>query len=76
MSASKPGPVVHFEMPCEDRQRMAAFYQRAFGWRAEMLGEPMAIPGVGQYVAFHDTERNRVSMLQPIPHNWHAPKQG
>jgi predicted enzyme related to lactoylglutathione lyase len=27
----------------------------------------MAIPGVGQYVAFYDSERNRVSMLQPLP---------
>jgi hypothetical protein len=33
----------------------------------EVLGTPMAIPGVGQYVAFYDTERNRVSMLQPLP---------
>ncbi|MBK6009135.1 VOC family protein [Ramlibacter ginsenosidimutans] len=33
----------------------------------EVLGTPMEIPGVGQYVAFHDTERNRVSMLQPLP---------
>lgn len=32
-----------------------------------VLGEPMDIPGVGQYVAFLDTEGNRVSMLQPIP---------
>ena len=31
----------------------------------EVLGEPMEIPGVGQYVAFFDTEGNRVSMLQP-----------
>jgi uncharacterized protein len=31
----------------------------------EVLGEPMAIPGVGDYVAFFDTERNRLSMLQP-----------
>jgi len=30
-----------------------------------VLGEPMEIPGVGQYVAFEDTEGNRVSMLQP-----------
>jgi len=41
----------------------------------EVYGEPMAIPGVGQYVAFADTEGNRLSMLQPIPKNWHAPKQ-
>jgi predicted enzyme related to lactoylglutathione lyase len=38
-----------------------------------VLGEPMAIPGVGQYVAFLDSEGNRVSMLQPVPRNWHAP---
>ena len=40
----------------------------------EVLGEPMEIPGVGQYVSFFDTEGNRVSMLQPVPRNWHAPK--
>jgi hypothetical protein len=33
----------------------------------EVLGEPMEIPGVGQYVSFTDTEGNRVSMLQPLP---------
>src|SRR3954470_9020588 len=128
-------PVVHFEMPYDDRERIARFYQTAFGWKLQMLGEemgryvlattaekelmpqgkanrgainggffprspdmpgqhpsvvigvqdiqaamkavnaaggeglgtPMAIPGVGQYVAFYDTERNRVSMLQPLP---------
>jgi len=125
--------VVHFEMPFDDRDRMAKFYESAFGWRTqklgedmghyvlaittetdddgprkpgainggffprkpgwpdqhgaiviavddieesveivtkaggEVLGEPMAIPGVGQYVSFRDTEGNRVSMLQPIP---------
>ena len=133
-------PVVHFEMPFADRQRMANFYGAAFGWQTQMLGEemgnyvlatttetdnsgpktpgringgffpkhpdwpaqhpsvviavddirdavkkvaaaggnvlgePMEIPGVGQYVSFMDTEGNRVSMLQPIPRNWHAPK--
>jgi predicted enzyme related to lactoylglutathione lyase len=33
----------------------------------EVLGEPMDIPGVGKYVAFFDTERNRLSVLQPLP---------
>ncbi len=33
----------------------------------EVLGEPMEIPGVGLYVAFHDSEGNRVSMLQAFP---------
>jgi predicted enzyme related to lactoylglutathione lyase len=38
----------------------------------KVLGEPMEIPGVGQYVSFIDTEGNRVSMLLPIPRNRHA----
>ena len=126
-------PVVHFEMPAENRQRMADFYSKTFGWKTQMLGkdmgnyviatttesdekgpkkpgainggfftksddmpaqypsvvvavddindsmkkvmkaggkvlgDPMEIPGVGQYVSFFDTEGNRVSMLQPDP---------
>jgi uncharacterized protein len=126
-------PVVHFEMPYDDRARMARFYETAFGWKTQslgeemgnyvtaattetgpagplqpgainggffarkadwpaqvpsvviavddiraamrqvalaggnVLGEPMAIPGIGQYVSFMDTENNRVSMLQPLP---------
>lgn len=35
----KSSPVVHFEMPYEDRQRMADFYTKAFGWQANLLGE-------------------------------------
>ncbi|MEO8655105.1 MAG: VOC family protein [Ramlibacter sp.] len=126
-------PVVHFEMPYDNRERIARFYETAFGWKVQMLGEdmgnyvlattaepgaagrpgtaagainggfyarqpdwpaqypsvviavqsikdsmakvssaggkllgePMEIPGVGQYVSFFDTEGNRVSMLQP-----------
>ena len=44
-------PVVHFEMPYDDRQRMAAFYQSAFGWQTQMLGAEM-----GNYVVAHTTE--------------------
>ena len=129
---TKMNPVVHFEMPAEDRKRMANFYTKVFGWKTQLLGsemgdyvlatttevgkngrpknpgainggffpksddkpaqypsvviavedirehmrsveeaggkvlgEPMDIPGVGSYVAFIDTEGNRVSMLQP-----------
>lgn len=32
-----------------------------------VLGDPMDIPGIGQYVSFTDTEGNRVSILQPAP---------
>lgn len=38
-------PVVHFEMPYEDRDRMARFYETVFGWKTQMLGEEM-----GNYV--------------------------
>lgn len=41
----------------------------------EVLGEPIEIPSIGQYVSFFDTEGNRVSMLQPIPRGWHAANQ-
>ena len=44
-------PVVHFEMPAEDRNRMASFYTKAFGWRTQMLGEDM-----GNYVIATTTE--------------------
>ena len=127
-------PVVHFEMPYQDRDRVKKFYESAFAWKMQplgpemnnyvladttergpdrfpvqpgainggffeikpdwpdqvtgvviavtdirdamrkvteaggtVLGEPMEIPGVGQYVAFRDTEGNRASMLQPLP---------
>jgi predicted enzyme related to lactoylglutathione lyase len=33
--------VVHFEMPYDNRDRMAKFYQSAFGWQTQMLGEDM-----------------------------------
>lgn len=126
-------PVVHFEMPYDDRARMAKFYESAFDWQTRLfdeqagdyvlatttqsgtsghpikpgainggfyprnpdwpqqypsvvvavgdigesmkkvrdaggkvLGEPMEITGIGQYVSFVDTEGNRLSMLQPI----------
>ena len=126
-------PVVHFEMPYADPARMSTFYERAFGWQTQalgdgmgnyvlatttetdngrpktpgainggffpkkpdwpaqhpsvviavdninasiqkvqeaggtVLGDPMEIPGVGNYVSFIDPEGNRVSMLQPLP---------
>jgi predicted enzyme related to lactoylglutathione lyase len=48
---SKMNPVVHFEMPAADRNRMAAFYQRAFGWKTQILG-----PEMGNYVVVTTAE--------------------
>ena len=42
---TKMSPVVHFEMPAEDRKRMASFYEKTFGWKTQMLG-----PEMGDYV--------------------------
>lgn len=125
-------PVVHFEMPVKDRQRLSKFYSSAFGWKmlemgpemgdyvvahtaetdadnmvktpgainggffphsdqqpnipsvviavedlkahmkkvtdagGRIIGEPQAIPGIGDWVVFTDSEGNRVSMMQPL----------
>ena len=32
-------PVVHFEMPAEDKSRMAGFYSNVFGWETNQMGE-------------------------------------
>lgn len=34
-------PVVHFELPYENRERMAKFYRTVFGWKTQMLGADM-----------------------------------
>jgi len=38
-------PVVHFEMPYDESGRMAKFYETAFGWKMQAMGEEM-----GRYV--------------------------
>jgi predicted enzyme related to lactoylglutathione lyase len=43
-------PVVHFQMPALDRDRMAAFYGAAFGWKTEQLG-----PEMGNYTVVTTT---------------------
>lgn len=34
-------PVIHFEMPAENKQRMSDFYTKTFGWQTQILGEDM-----------------------------------
>ena len=44
-------PVVHFEMPYTDKNRMSGFYEKVFGWKPQMLG-----PEMGNYVIVTTTE--------------------
>ena len=51
-------PVVHFEMPYEDGQRVSNFYKNAFGWGMNLIpGEEM-----GNYITAHTapTDENRM----------------
>jgi len=57
--AQHPGVVIGVE----DIRAAMARVRDAGG---EVLGEPMTIPGVGDYVAFLDTEGNRHSLMQPL----------
>lgn len=57
---SKMNPVVHFEMPAEDRKRMADFYTRVFGWRTQQLGEEM-----GNYVLVTTTDSDENGPKRP-----------
>jgi len=53
-------PVVHFEMPYDDRARVARFYANAFGWHMQMLGDEM-----GHYVTAATAETGPSGPLQP-----------
>ena len=48
---SKMNPVVHFEMPAENRKRMADFYTNVFGWKIQQLGLEM-----GNYMVVSTSE--------------------
>ncbi len=47
----KMNPVVHFEMPSENIDRMIEFYSSVFGWNAQKLG-----PEMGNYTIVKTTE--------------------
>lgn len=44
-------PVVHFEIPADNMSRMREFYETAFGWKTNQLGEDM-----GEYVVVMTAE--------------------
>lgn len=53
-------PVIHFEMPAEDRKRMAEFYTTVFGWQTKLLDEKM-----GNYVVATTTESDEKGPKKP-----------
>jgi uncharacterized protein len=55
-------PVVHFEMPYDDKKRMAEFYGKVFGWKVQMLG-----PEMGNYVVMTTTEMDEKSKSAKQP---------
>jgi uncharacterized protein len=54
----KTFPVVHFELPYENSQRMTDFYSKAFGWESQMLG-----PNMGNYVVVSTSETDEKTQL-------------
>jgi predicted enzyme related to lactoylglutathione lyase len=57
-----PAQVPSVVIAIEDIHAAMSQIQKAGG---TVLGEPIAIPGVGLYVSFTDTEGNRASLMQP-----------
>ena len=55
---TKMNPVVHFEMPYENRERLVKFYTQTFGWQMQKLSKAM-----GYYVtaATTETDKNRIA---------------
>ena len=56
---AKMNPVVHFEMPYENRERLIQFYSQAFGWQMKKLGQEM-----GDYVTAATTETDENNMIK------------
>ncbi len=52
-------PVVHFEMPAEDRKRVKEFYEKTFGWSMEQLGHEM-----GDYLLANTTKTDEKGMAK------------
>jgi predicted enzyme related to lactoylglutathione lyase len=47
----KMNPVVHFELPAENKDRMVDFYTKVFGWSVQRFG-----PEMGNYIVVTTTE--------------------
>jgi len=58
----KMNPVIHFELPAEDRKRMVTFYEDTFGWKTNQMGEEM-----GNYVVVTTTECDEMGGTPKVP---------
>ena len=58
----KMNPVVHFEMPADDKKRMAEFYTNVFGWKIQQLGHEM-----GEYMVVSTSETDEKTMRPKEP---------
>ena len=56
---NKMNPVVHFEMGYTDRERVKKFYETAFGWKMQQMGQEM-----GNYVVAQTTETDEKGMVK------------
>ena len=55
----KSNPVVHFEMPYENSERLQKFYSQAFGWNMQTTGAEM-----GDYIVAGTTETDENRMVK------------
>jgi uncharacterized protein len=53
-------PVVHFEMPADDRDRVSKFYSGVFGWQMQGMG-----PEMGDYIVATTTESDETGPKKP-----------
>lgn len=53
-------PVVHFEMPMSNKERMSNFYKNAFGWDMQVMGEDY-----GGYIVATTTESDDKGPKRP-----------
>lgn len=53
-------PVVHFEMPYKDADRVSGFYSKVFGWEMQQLGSEM-----NNYILAGTTETENMQSTKP-----------
>lgn len=58
----KEGTIPHVVISIDNLKKHIEIVKKAGG---KVLGKPINIPGIGDFVMFKDTEGNKVGMLQP-----------